>query len=130
MINVKTSLGSRSAGTRKLSICHSLSPSVRPSFRPSVRPRSLVRSIASLPLAQFGPYFTHRVPLGKECAMIFNHVSRSKVKVKAELYVKTLSGAYLLSTWPNLAYTAPTECLWIRNEQRLRTMFLRIWLWS
>lgn len=40
------------------------------SVRPSVHPRSLVRSISSIPLTQSGSNLTHRVLLGKECAVI------------------------------------------------------------
>lgn len=62
-------------------------------IRPSLRLRSLVRSIFSLPMAQSGSYFTHRVPFGKMCAVAMNRVYKSKAKVVAELYIKSLSGA-------------------------------------
>lgn len=67
-------------------------PSVRLlSFHPSVHLRLLVRNISSLPLAQSGQYFTHRIPLGKGYAVMLNHVSKFKVRVLSELYLKSMS---------------------------------------
>jgi hypothetical protein len=54
---------------------------VHPSVRLSVCLRSLVGSISSLPLAQSGLYFIHRVPSVKGCAVTLNKVCRSWVKV-------------------------------------------------
>lgn len=55
---------------------------------------------------------------GKRCLVTYNHASRSLVKVKADLYTKSLSGAYFLSPCSNLAYTLLTESLWSKNVQR------------
>lgn len=54
-------------------------------------PSEIYEQSISFPLAQASLYFTHGVPLSKGTALIVNHVSRSKVKVKAELYEKFLS---------------------------------------
>lgn len=35
-----------------------------------------------------------------------------------------MSGAYLLSSWPNLGHTLPTECLWVQNVQLPWALFL------
>lgn len=45
---------------------------------------------------------THIVPLDKGFAVTLKDVSGSKVKVIAELIIKSLSGAYLLFHWSNL----------------------------
>lgn len=88
------------------------------SIRPFVRPRLLFRSISShTPLTEFGSYFTHRVPLGKRFSVSLNHVSRSKIKIIAELSLKSLSGAYLISLWSNLAHSLSKEYLWSKNVQ-------------
>lgn len=49
-----------------------------------------------------GSYFICRGPLVKKWSVSFNHVSRSKVKAIGNS-VKFLSGAYILSLWPNQA---------------------------
>lgn len=50
----------------------------------SVCPRYLVRNIPSLPLAQGGSDFTHRVPTVKGCAVILNKVCKG-----SRLYLTT-----------------------------------------
>lgn len=89
------------------------------SFHPSVCPKSLVRSISSqsVPLAQSGSYFSHRVPWNKGCAVTLNHIFRSKLEVLAELYEKSLPRAYLPSPWSNLAQTSLGECLYSKELQ-------------
>lgn len=48
-----------------------------------------------LPMAQSGSSFTQRVPLGKMCAVAMNRVYKSKAKVVAELYIKSLFSNYI-----------------------------------
>lgn len=51
-----------------------------------------------------------RVPLGRGCAGDLNHCfSRFNVEVIAELYIKSLSEAYLLFIWSNTAHTSLTQ---------------------
>lgn len=57
------------------------------------------------------------VPLGKGSAVTLNFVSKSKLKVMAEICEKSFSGAYFLSLWSNLAQTLLTESLWSKNVQ-------------
>lgn len=51
------------------------------------------------------------MPLCKWDAVNLNSVSRSKVKVLAELCEKSLSRSHILSPWSNLGHTSTTECL-------------------
>lgn len=95
---------------------------VRLSIRPSLPPRSLIWIIAYLPLAQSGSYFIHRVPLGKGIAVPLNHIYSYKVKVIAQLCIK--SGAYILSLCFNLANTSLTEWLWSNNVHILWMNFV------
>lgn len=58
-----------------------------------------------------GSYFICRVPLVKKWSVSFNHISRSKVKAIGNS-VKFLSGAYILSLWPNRAIHYPESTCW------------------
>lgn len=59
-----------------------------------------------------------RVPLGRGCAVDLNHFfSRFNVEVIAELYIKSLSEAYLLFIWSNTAHTSLTVLLWVCGMQ-------------
>lgn len=58
-----------------------------------------------------GSYFICRAPLVKKWSVSFNHVSRSKVKAIGNS-VKFLSGAYILSLWPNQAILYPESACW------------------
>lgn len=71
----------------------------------------------SVPLAQSGSYFSHRVPWNKGCAVTLNHIFRLKLEVLAELYEKSLPRAYLPSPWSNLAQTSLGECLYSKELQ-------------
>lgn len=73
-------------------------PSSDQSVRPSACPFeiSCPEHIFS-PLAQYGSYFTITVPLSKTYEVTLNHVSRSMVKVIAELY-KNICPKYISCT--------------------------------
>lgn len=99
------------ANTMKFSVYQGPALQVPYSNQP-VRQRTFVWRIFSLLLVQSGySYFTHRESLGKGSAVTLIDVSRSKVKVIAKLYIKSMSVAYLLSPWSNLAHTSLTGCL-------------------
>lgn len=97
--------------------------------RPYVCASLLVWSIS----AQFG-YFMHRVPMGKGCVVTLNHVSESKVKVMAELYIKSLSGACLLKYGSYFTHKKSmvkgcavifNEVCWSRSYQTIEKSFVQ-----
>lgn len=90
--------------------------SVRPFVCLSVRD-CLSEAYLLSPWPNLASYFTQRVPLVKGCAVTLNNISKSKVNIMAELYIKSLSVTYVLSPWSNLAHTFLTECLWSMSLQ-------------